>query len=321
MGNKNVGGHGLQISMSYFAAIRKIRGRLCSDLLSLEFFRPAAFLVAHQNPSRLVPVGQHPAFADPAVDAVLVPRGAVGVAVDEAWVAVRAQQRLHRASVDVHDLGRLALLLDLAPRAQRRDALLALGERLCEEGPLPGFRAHFRAERLVFAVVGAQRVAVGEDGFFAEQVEHDRVVDELRAARLREARPEKEVAVAVHHEDARAAAGAFRKGRDDLRVEGIPDVVVARPVLEQVAEDVEIRGPEGAFAEKPEKDLIDPRPAAREVEVGDEKDRHSFPYATSAFSMTTSSTGTSPWDPRFPVLTCLILSTTSWPSTTLPNTQ
>src|SRR6266487_5132802 len=243
----------------------------------LEFFRPAAFLVAHQNPSRLVPVGQHPALAYPAVDAVLVPGGAVGVAVDQARVAVRAQQRLHRAGVDVHDLGRLALLLDLAPRAQRRDALLALGERLREEVPLPGFRAYFLAERLVLAVVGAQRVAVREDGFFAEQVEHDRVVDELRAARLREAGPEKEVAVAVHHEDARAPAGAFRKGRDDLRVEGIPDVIVARPVLEQVAEDVEIRGPEGALAEKLEKDLIDPRPAAREVEVGDEKDRHSPP--------------------------------------------
>src|SRR5712692_8283411 len=113
--------------------------------------------------------------------------------------------------------------------------------------------------------------------FFAEQFEHDRVVDEPRAARLREGGPEKEVAVAVHYEDARAAAGAFGKGRDDLRVEGIPDVVVARPVLEQVAEDVEIRGPEGALAEKLEKDLIDPRPAAREVEVGDEKDRHSSP--------------------------------------------
>src|SRR5229473_1149407 len=136
---------------------------------------------------------------------------------------------------------------------------------------------YFRAERLVFAVVGAQRVAMGEDGFFAEQVEHDRIVDELRAARLREGGPEKEVPVAVHHEDTRAAAGAFGKGRDDLSVERIPDVVVARPVLEQVAEDVEIRGLDGTPAEKLEKDLIDPRPAAREVEVGDEKDRHSSP--------------------------------------------
>src|SRR5207244_364372 len=114
------------------------QGRLCSDILALEFFRSASFLVAHQNSSRLVPVGQHPALADPAVDPVLVPGGAVGVAVDEARVAVRAQQGLDRAGVDVHDLGRLALLLDLAPRAQRRDAPLALGERLREEVPLPG---------------------------------------------------------------------------------------------------------------------------------------------------------------------------------------
>src|SRR6266704_1988806 len=159
---------------------------------------------------------------------------------------------------------------------RRRGARVGQGGG-CGRGSGADSRARFRAERLVFVVVGAQRVAVGEDGFFAEQVEHDRVVDELSAARLREGGPEKEVAVAVHHEDARAAAGAFGKGRDDLRVEGIPDVVVARPVLEQVAEDVEIPGPDGALAEKLEKDLVDPRPAAREVKVGDEKDRHSPP--------------------------------------------
>src|SRR5437899_2807576 len=70
-----------------FAAICKL-GRPCSVILALEFLRPAAFLVAHQNPSRLVPVGQHPALADPAVDAVLVPGRAVGVAVDQPRIAV-----------------------------------------------------------------------------------------------------------------------------------------------------------------------------------------------------------------------------------------
>ena len=73
----------------------------------LEFFRPASFPVAHQHPSRLVPVGQHPALADPAVDAVLVPGGAVGVAVDQARIAVRARQRLHRAGVASMIPGRL----------------------------------------------------------------------------------------------------------------------------------------------------------------------------------------------------------------------
>ena len=41
---------------------------------------------------------------------------------------------------------------------------------------------------------------------------------------------------------------------------------------------------------------------------------------TTAFSITTSSTGTSWWKPFEPVFTFLILSTTSMPSTTLPNT-
>src|SRR5258708_5482736 len=103
-------------------------GRL--PLPPLKFFRPTPLLVAYQHPSRLVPVGQHPALTYPAVDAVLVPGGAVGVAVDQARVAVRAQQRLHRAGVDVHDLGRLALLLGLAPGAKGLDWPLALWGRL-----------------------------------------------------------------------------------------------------------------------------------------------------------------------------------------------
>lgn len=43
-------------------------------------------------------------------------------------------------------------------------------------------------------------------------------------------------------------------------------------------------------------------------------------FARFADLMTTSSTGTLPWPPLKPVLTALILSTTSMPSSTLPKT-
>src|SRR5260221_8367473 len=92
----------------------------------LKFFRPTPLLVAHQHPSRLVPVGQHPALTYPAVDPVLVPGGALGVAVDQAPGSLRAQHRLPRSCVDDHDLFRLAPLLDLSPRPPPRHALPAL---------------------------------------------------------------------------------------------------------------------------------------------------------------------------------------------------
>jgi len=149
-------------------------------------------------------------------------------------------------------------LLDLAPRAQRRDALLALGERLCEEGPLPGFRAHFLAERLYSRSSVHSASPCVRTVFLPNRSSTTGSSTSCAPLACAKAGPKRKVAVTVHDEDARAAAGAFCKGRDDLRVERIPDVVVARPVLEQVAEDVEVRGLDGALAEKLEKDLIDP---------------------------------------------------------------
>ncbi len=54
----------------------------------------------------------------------------------------------------------------------------------------------------------------------------------------REALAEQEIAVAVHHRDG-SAGGASAQRFDHARVERIGKVVVARPVFEQVTEDVE----------------------------------------------------------------------------------
>ncbi len=58
---------------------------------SLEFLHLEAFIVAHQHPARLIPVGQYPALAGPAVHAVLVPGRPVRVTVNQARIAVLAQ--------------------------------------------------------------------------------------------------------------------------------------------------------------------------------------------------------------------------------------
>jgi len=188
---------------------------------------------------------------------------------------VRAQQRLHRAGVDVHDLGRLALF-SISPAA--RSAAM----RCCALGaavrgrPLQDSEAHFRAERLVFAVVGAQRVTCVRTVFLPNRIEHDRVVDELRAARLREGGPKKEVAIAVHDEDARARGRILQGPRRPFRVEGIPMSSSPAQLLEQVAEDVEIRAWTARSRRNWKRPDYDPGGCSR-GEIGNEKDRHSSP--------------------------------------------
>jgi len=54
-------GWGMNVRLWPFAALCKLGSTLFRHS-PLEFFRPAAFLVAHQHPARLVPVGQHPAL-------------------------------------------------------------------------------------------------------------------------------------------------------------------------------------------------------------------------------------------------------------------
>ena len=102
-----------------------------------------------------------------AVDEVVVLGGEVGVAVDEGGVAVRAQEVVGSAGVEVHQVtlrrvgfglfGVFALL------AQRGGDGFAFGEWFGEEDVAPRWIAHLRAESLVVSVVGAQQVAVRKD--------------------------------------------------------------------------------------------------------------------------------------------------------------
>ncbi len=88
-------------------------------------------------------------------------------------------------------------------------------------------------------------------------------------------------------------------------------------MLEQVAEDVEVVRP-GRFGFEEALELRDDRRARLvEVQVGDEE---RAAQARSAFSITTGCLGTFWWPPVSEVGTLRMRSTTSCPSTTLPNT-
>src|SRR5207237_8149262 len=80
---------------------------------------------------------------------------------------------------------------------------------------------------------------------------------------------------------------------------------------------VERVGAGSGLAEEALESRDDRGPGRIEVEVRDEE---RAAQTTSAFSITTAVVGTSPMPRWLPVVTALILSTVSWPSTTLPNT-
>ncbi len=128
------------------------------------------------------------------------------MAVDQPRIAVLAKRRVHRAAVDIHDLGCLAAFFLLAPRAQRPDFLLAHGERQGKKFLSPRWRAHLGAKPLIVDVVRAERVAVHEQRARPEQIEAVRIIDQACVAGRGEVRAEKEIPVSVH--DVQGGAGA-----------------------------------------------------------------------------------------------------------------
>src|SRR3989338_3640952 len=87
---------------------------------------------------------------------------AMGVAVDQARIAMFAQQRDDRIVVHIHDRAVLALLLRDAAFAQLGDIGFAFCQRTGEELPLEICIMYLGAVALIFGVAGAQHVAVTE---------------------------------------------------------------------------------------------------------------------------------------------------------------
>src|SRR5574340_1352634 len=188
--------------------------------------------------------------------------------------------------------------------------------------------AYAPAKGLVGRIVGTQGVAVHQQRRHTIQVDASGVGEQRHARFFHVARGQHEIPVSVHEIHRRTGIGQRLEMVRGI-VRNLLVVVVADPGLEQVAQDVERVGTGNLFVEKVKKTPGGDRAFVGEVQVRDEEaaartwfrsQAHRRRQTISALVMTTSSSGTS-WCPaRLPVLTFLILSTTSMPSTTLPNT-
>ena len=137
---------------------------------------------------------------------------------------------------------------------------------------------------------------------------------------LAAASPADEIAVAGD-EDARALIRQVTQQLANLRVEGVGQVVVADPVLEQVAENEQrIDFGRARIDKKRSKALRQIGPLGPQMQVGDyaggsgdgQHGTASMLQTTSARSMMTSAAGTFWWKLLLAVFTDLIWSTTSW---------
>ncbi len=126
------------------------------------------------------------------------------------------------------------------------------------------------ARRLVVVVVGAQQVAVREQGGDAVEVDDGLLRQQGQAGLRGEALADQEVAVAALKSDGHAAARQLPQGVPYRRRRGVV-VVVADPGVEQVAEDVYDLGLPRPHPGEADEQLHRLRALRREVQVGDEE--------------------------------------------------
>ena len=158
-----------------------------------------------------------------------------------------------------------------------------------------------------------------EQRLLAANIGDRRVRQQLGARRGAEALAHQEIAVAVHHVKPGARTRALAEKAGHHGIERLADVVVADPVLEEIAEDVQGIGPVRLGLQELEEALVRLGPILAEVKIGDEEGSYLEP-TTVIDSITTGLVGTFWCMPLLPVGTATILFTTSMPSTTLPNT-
>ena len=150
---------------------------------------------------------------------------------------------------------------------------------------------------------------------FAAQLDHAGVTQQRAASSVAKGLANQEVAVAVHQVDGRAAVAQPAHGLADRLLEGCHGIV-ANPRFEKITKDVQRLGVAGAAIEQIKKRPGNIRAFFLQMQIGDQQD-HSM---ISAFSMITSSFGTSWWPALEPVATFSMASTISRPSITSPNT-
>ena len=219
---------------------------------------------------------------------MLVTGRTVGMPVDQARIAVTPQGIGNGIRIRIHDGFGLGLFFLFATRAPLRGQRLALRQRLGKKRGVPGGGAHLVAKGEVGGVVAAQGIAVRKQGGRPIQVDQRGVRQQLQPGGLGERRADEEIAVAVQQMHPDAAPGEPCQRLGDFRVQRLRQIVVADPGIEQVAENVQRFGLGRRVAQETSKGRADVRAPRTKMQVGKEEDQ-----TTSAFSMMTSSTGTS----------------------------
>nr|GEU28297.1 hypothetical protein [Tanacetum cinerariifolium] len=204
-----------------------------------------------------------------------------------ARIAYRVQGRAVGVAVN-HDAG-------AGLREQRHGEKLLLVRRL----------AHHGAELHVLDVFRALGVAMHEHQALAGDFRHMDFRQQGQAGGSGKIVADQEVAVAAHPVDGRARIAHAAQRRHDLPVEGVVAVVVAHPVFEQVAQQIQLRRvPRMAFQEIEER-CRDGGLRGLQVQIRNEQRAgvgraragqrmiHGDQAASSTLSMITSSAGTS----------------------------
>ena len=104
----------------------------------------------------------------------------------------------------------------------------------------------------------------------AVQIDNRGVAHHMHPRRRGELLEQKEIAVAANHVHRHTSGAQYTKPVCDFGVERIVEVIVARPVLEQVAQDVQGIGSRSDPAQECEECAAGGWARVGEVEVGDE---------------------------------------------------
>lgn len=164
--------------------------------------------------------------------------GPMGVAVNHDRVVMCPECSCDRFRIDVHDRELFFLLRVFALLADRFDDGLALREGLLQKRRLPSRIADLITKPLVGDIIGAPTVAMTQEQALSVDDFDDRVGQADEASTRREALTEEKVAIARHEitgcSSIRKVGEGFRNGCGQRAF-----VVVARPVLEQVTQDVQ----------------------------------------------------------------------------------
>ncbi len=123
-----------------------------------------------------------------------------------------------------------------------------------------------------------------------------RIGQQRQSGRIGKTSADEKVAVAGHEENCHAGSGQVAQCVDDAGVERVRQIVVAGPVVEQVAEDGQAAGGARRAGEEGQEARNRRGGIRGQMQVGNEKrcpGLHGIRKTTSAFSITTSSTGTS----------------------------